>query len=306
MKLIVTGASGFIGTNLILGAPRDWDVVALYHESSGFPDFVKARGLDHVKAIGVDLTRPETFEGAFEGLSCEFDACVYLAANGDPAISTRDPLLDISKTTCTLVNFLEYFRIGRFIYMSSGAVYDGLKGRVSPRSNIDPTLPYSISNQAAEQYIKFYALNKKTVTGYVILRFFGAYGPFEPGRKIYTKLTRAFGMEGRNTFTIRGNGENLIDAMYVGDAVEALISVIRSTGKNVTVDFCSGTPLTINELVMEAARAIRPMSPVAVKVPISLPKLADVLELRATAQKAMGWKMPNPKLARATAISKIG
>jgi nucleoside-diphosphate-sugar epimerase len=39
MRVIVTGASGFIGHNVLLRAPRDWEIVAVYHRrpSSGSP-----------------------------------------------------------------------------------------------------------------------------------------------------------------------------------------------------------------------------------------------------------------------------
>jgi UDP-glucose 4-epimerase len=86
------------------------------------------------------------------------------------------------------------------------------------------------------------------------VRFFGAYGPYEAPRKITTKWLRAV-MAGQRQFTLRGNGENLIDFMYVDDAVDGLLSLARSGGRNLTVDFASGTPVTINQLVREMAQA---------------------------------------------------
>jgi len=67
---------------------------------------------------------------------------------------------------------------------------------------------------------------------YVILRFFGAYGPYEPARKIFTRLIDNFYFGKKNSFTIRGNGENLIDAMYINDAVEGIIKVVLSDERN--------------------------------------------------------------------------
>ena len=55
-----------------------------------------------------------------------------------------------------------------------------------------------------------------------MVRFFGAYGPYEASHKIYTRLVRAFALESRNTYTIYGDGANLIDAMYVDDAIDAV------------------------------------------------------------------------------------
>ncbi len=42
MRLIVTGASGFIGRNVLLRAPRDWDIVAVAHRTPGLEAFVAA------------------------------------------------------------------------------------------------------------------------------------------------------------------------------------------------------------------------------------------------------------------------
>ena len=46
MKVVVTGASGFIGHNVLLRAPRDWDIVAVYHSTPGLEAFVDAARAD--------------------------------------------------------------------------------------------------------------------------------------------------------------------------------------------------------------------------------------------------------------------
>jgi nucleoside-diphosphate-sugar epimerase len=97
-------------------------------------------------------------------------------------------------------------------------------------------------------------MKKKTFGSYVIIRFFGAYGPYEPERKIYTRLVKRFCLERKRSFTVYGDGRNLIDAMYVDDAVKGILKVIESEASNLTLDFCSENPITINELVYEAAR----------------------------------------------------
>jgi len=69
------------------------------------------------------------------------------------------------------------------------------------------------------------------------------------------KLVKAFYFENTNEFTVRGNGKNYIDAMYIDDAIRGMLKVsIHNNKVNITVDFCSGAPLTINELVQKAAR----------------------------------------------------
>lgn len=254
MRIIIPGASGFIGKNLLLKLPPRWEVIALYNTSHDFLDFLVRNNLQNVYPLKVDLSDKDQIKKIVSIFGDNFDFAVYLAANGDPIHSVKDPSNDLLSNTITLINFLESIHVDRFLYFSSGAVYDGLIGEISPASALFPILPYAISNLASESYIKFYHLKRKKINSYIILRFFGAFGPYEPERKIYTKLIKNFALEKKESFSIAGDGNNLIDAMYIDDTIDGILKVIESNYSNITLDFAFCNPITINELVKTTAR----------------------------------------------------
>lgn len=260
MDLLVTGASGFIGRNLMRALQPGWRVWAVYHASTDFPEFCADHRLDAVVPIRCDLTSLESTRGMASRMPAHFDAIVHLAANGDPARSVADPMIDLITGTGSLVTLLSVFTTNRLIYFSSGAVYDGLKGPVDPDTPVQPTLPYAVSKLACEQYLRFFRKTGR-IGGFVTLRFFGAYGPYEPARKIYSRLVRWAAATPHEPFEIRGDGSNLIDAMYVSDLVRAVAQVLVSPVSDVVVDFGSGEPTTINELVTRAGHVLTGRAP---------------------------------------------
>ena len=251
MNLLVTGASGFIGKNFLLSVKKEWEVLATYWKSIHFPDFLAHQKLNHVVPLRVDLSAMDEID-KIAAIARDFDCCVYLAANGDPAVSVNRPAFDLVSNTLTLVNLLEKIRFGTVIYFSSGAVYDGLKGGVSPKVMVTPKLPYAISNLASESYLKHFQSTKQSQQVFVV-RFFGAYGPYEPPRKIYSRLVKRFGFERNPQFTIRGDGQNRIDAMYIDDAIRAIWMLLERSEPSATFDLYSGQALTLTQLVIKAA-----------------------------------------------------
>lgn len=256
MRLIVTGASGFLGRNVLVRAPRDWEILATYNEAGDFPAFLEHERLMNVLPIHCDLTKQGDVV-SLRGTAGHVDGALYLAANGDPAASTRDPLRDLRLNTEAVVTFLEYCPVPHIVYLSSGAVYDGLAGTVTPGSAaLHPRLPYAISKLAAESYIRYYVEKRDAPDSYVNVRFFGAYGPYEPLRKITTRFLAAV-RRGDRRFTLRGDGRNLIDFMYVDDAVDALWRLIAAPrDTQMTVDLASGRPMPVAEVVRRMAAAI--------------------------------------------------
>lgn len=252
MKLLITGASGFIGRNLLLNTPDHWEVTAVYNNSKDFIPYITEKGL-RLTPVKIDFLEEDQVT-TLAKTNNHFDCCIYLAANGDPAVSAERPAYDLKSNALSLVNLVNRISFDKFVYFSSGAVYDGLQGKVSPISTLDPRLPYAISKLAAEGYVKFFQ-KQHQIKDFVVVRFFGAYGPHEPPRKIYTKLVRRFAIEQNPDFTIRGTGENLIDAMYVDDTIKAITLLAEDDrALNRVIDLYSGRPLSINELVHKAAQ----------------------------------------------------
>ena len=254
MRVVVTGASGFIGHNVLLRAPRDWEIVAVYHRTPGLEALVAQHGLAHVRPVQADLRDPDAVRRIAGLAGGRADAVLYLAANGDPAASAARPLWDLESNTTAFVTFLEHCPADHVVYLSSGAVYDGIDGPVTPATPVSPRLPYAISKLASEQYLRFFAERRHAVGSYVNVRFFGAYGPYEPARKITTKWLTAIAA-GQREFVLRGDGRNLIDFMYVDDAVDGMLAMVKARGERATVDFASGAPVSINDVVAAMARA---------------------------------------------------
>lgn len=254
MRIIVTGASGFIGKNLLISFPPEWQITALFYQNNKFLTFLQEKKLKNVKPLRCDLRKGKEVINLFNRAGNDFDVCVYLSAKVDIPGSVTDPVSDMRFNVQSLLNFLKHFRGLKFIYMSSGAVYDGLIGKIDQEMSLSPSLPYAISKYTSELYVKSNHKRKMSFDKYVILRFFGAYGSYESEKKIFTKLINSFYFKREKEFLIYGDGKNLIDAMYIEDAVQGILKVIKSKNANVTVNFAKGAPMTIEELVKRTAR----------------------------------------------------
>jgi len=299
MRVVITGAGGFIGKNLLLGLSGDHQLLALARGGK-VPDFIARHSLESVTVREGDLNDERFLEEAAGEWGEEPDAVIYLAGNGDPAYSVTHPRDDLRDTVRGFLSFGRYFHPRRLIYFSSGAVYDGISGPVSPSFRLDPRLPYAIGKLACEQYLKFFQ-RSGSIGNYIILRFFGAYGPYEPPRKIYTKLVRSFLLEKKREFTIRGDGKNLIDAMFVDDTVRALELVLKADAANRVVDFCVGKPFTIRELVEEAARVFE--VPVEINFTGEVPEYIDFRPSPEEMKELFGF---TPRVPLAEGLKKLG
>jgi nucleoside-diphosphate-sugar epimerase len=138
------------------------------------------------------------------------------------------------------------------VYLSSAGVYDGNKGKVTTKTPIHPLNPYCISKCASEQYIQFYH-SKKRIGTYAILRFGGAFGKYSE-RKFMTKLVRSL-LEGKKEIEVYGKGRNLINVMYVKDAISGILHALTRSHKNSVVNFGIEN-ISIKNIVKRSAKAL--------------------------------------------------
>lgn len=254
MKLLVTGASGFIGKNFIELAPKNIEIIAVYNKASDIEKFVKEKNLNNVKLYKCDFTNKEGVEKLFKKIGKDIGNCIYLAGNVNIPLSINDPAYDLQQNVIGLINFLQACNvIGKFIFMSSAAVYEGNKGIVTTNTKLDPYVPYSISKLMAEHYVKFYSYSGK-IGSYIIIRFGGAYGKYSP-RKFVSQLVDQICLQNKKTIEVYGDGTNIVNLMHVKDTIKALLACLNSKKSNIICNL-GQDDMTVTKLVQRIAKAL--------------------------------------------------
>ncbi len=245
-RLLVTGALGFIGRNLISHLAESPYETWFIDRKPRLP------GLRE-NYIEMDITNPVHFEEALNIMPDEYDACIHLAAQTDIPYSVKYPDMDRKLNVQPIVDIMHYFRIKRFVYVSTGSVYQGQTGQAQCDIPLDPALPYAVSKYTAELALKEMQEKNNNPMEYVILRLFNPYGPFGVPKRFIHRVVKTFGIEKSNRFDISGSGKALVDPIYVDDVCASLIRSIDSKCENKIMDICSGNPVTLTEFVKTVA-----------------------------------------------------
>lgn len=164
MKVVVTGASGFIGSHLVRAlSARGDEVVAISRRK---PE----SAVSHWHALDVLGDEARRVSG-------QADAIVHLAALSDASLSLREPLRYSQVNALGALNMLEAARArgAMFILASSQRVYAPSEAPLPEGAPLRPTDPYGHSKVVAEQWLRMYRnLYQLPATA---LRFFSVYGP---------------------------------------------------------------------------------------------------------------------------------
>ncbi|MDD5224008.1 MAG: NAD-dependent epimerase/dehydratase family protein [bacterium] len=238
MKALVTGADGFIGSNLVSALlARGFEVRALVFPGS------PSRNLDGlpVEICSGDLTRPETLLPAAAGVDYVF----HLAAK----VTDWGPLSEFRKVivegTGNILEASAASRVRRFLYVSTLAVHryrDYIDGdENAPRDCRN--LPYGVTKIEAEDRVRHF--QKSGRLGTVIIR--PGIFPFGPNdRTSFFPLAQAF--EGGIFGFIRG-GKKFLCTSYVENLVEGMIlAALAPRAEGQTYILTDGIKVTWKEL----------------------------------------------------------
>ena len=234
MKVLVTGAAGFIGSAVSIRLlDRGDDVVGLDNHSDYYdPDLKEARLARHANHgsyshFRVDIENKEAIETLFK--EQQFDAVVHLAAQAGVRYSIENPLAYIHTNLVGFGHILEGCRhndISHLVYASSSSVYgSNTKMPFSIHDNVNhPLSLYAASKKSNELMSHTYShLYNIPTTG---LRFFTVYGPWGRPDMALFKFTKA--MLSGEKIPVFNYGNHRRDFTYIDDIVEGVIRVLDS------------------------------------------------------------------------------
>ena len=227
-RWLVTGAAGFIGSNLVECLLRAGQhVVALDNFATGHQRNLDEAAADadagRLRMITADICDRAVCQTVVEGV----DVVLHQAALGSVPRSLADPLASHDTNVTGFLNILEAARnaeVKRFVYAASSSTYGDEPNLPKVEERIgNPLSPYAATKLANEIYASVYARSYGfKATG---LRYFNVFGPRQDPEGAYAavipKWTRA--MLRDEEVTIFGDGETSRDFCFVANAVQANI-----------------------------------------------------------------------------------
>jgi UDP-glucuronate 4-epimerase len=235
MKILVTGAAGFIGFHTVLRLlDRGDEVVGVDNLNEYYDVSLKEARLaetnkhpfaSNFSFIKMDLADTSLTDALFA--EHHFDRVVHLAAQAGVRYSLTNPHAYISSNIVAFANILEACRhnaLKHLVYASSSSVYGGnTRLPFSEHDSVDhPVSLYAATKKSNELMSHTYShLYDLPTTG---LRFFTVYGPW--GRPDMSPFLFANAILNNQPIKVFNHGDMLRDFTYIDDIVEGIVRVL--------------------------------------------------------------------------------
>ncbi len=222
MKYIVTGAAGFIGSNLVDRLLKNGnEVLGIDNLSTGKIRFLQdAEKYSTFKFLDGDITDINFLKNAFTS----YDYVYHLSANADVRSGLNHPFKDIEQNTIGTFNVLEAMRlnnISRISFSSTGSVYGEAEKIPTPENAPFPiqTSLYGSSKLAGEGLISSYCEGFEFTAN--IFRFVGILGERYTHGHVYDFYEKL--KKDPSKLEILGNGKQKKSYLYVQDCIDAML-----------------------------------------------------------------------------------
>ena len=234
MKALVTGAAGFIGSNLVDQLLlKGWDVIGLDNLSTGQLRFLsEAHASAQFQFVQVDLFSDTNLSEYF----CGVDIVFHLAANADVRFGIEHPRRDLEQNTISTFNVLEAMRaagVKKLAFSSTGSVYGEATEIPTPENCEFPiqTSLYGASKLACEGMIAAYCEGFGFEAW--IFRFVSILGERYTHGHVYDFYKQL--RQSPSELRVLGNGSQRKSYLYIQDCIDAVLLAIETTNSKVCV-----------------------------------------------------------------------
>lgn len=291
MKVLVTGASGFIGSHLCEKLlSKGYKVKAFVRYTSkqniGWLKDFKKKNLEIVFGDIVDF---DSVKNAVEG--CDY--IINLAASISVPYSFKNPQTFIDTNIIGALNILRSSiifkkKIKKIIQISSSEVYGNnlfkTKKILKEDSVTIAESPYAATKISSDNIA--ISMHQSSGVPVIVARPFNTFGPRQSLRAVIpTLITQFLSLNKNNNDVIVGNVKTSRDFVYVKDTVDALVSMLKSGCKSGNIyNICTEKSFTINEIIKNL-KLISKKNP---KIIISKKRFrgaAEVFDLRGSNRK---------------------
>lgn len=250
MNIIIFGAAGFIGTNLILEMLKEENLfLTLVDVQKEYFTNSEILASDKVKIVESNISVDTDFLTLIEGQ----DIVYHLVSTTVPTTSNQHIAQELEANVVMTAKMLDACvkcKVDKVIFLSSGGTVYG-KDLVCPLREEMPTFPvssYGIQKISIEKLLYLY--NYMYGLDYRVIRLSNPYGPFQkPNGVLGAVTTFTYKALKKEDIMVYGDGSVVRDFIYIDDAVRGILNISQGVTEFSTFNLGAGYGTSIKQVL---------------------------------------------------------
>jgi len=250
MNIILLGAAGFIGTNLVMALAKEPDnrITVVDRKQEYFQNIINL-SLSNVCTVESDLSAETDYEAMLAGQ----DVVYHLISTTVPTTSNQAISEELKANVILSANLFEacvHQNVQKVVFLSSGGTVYG-KEEACPLSESTPTNPitsYGVQKVTIEKLLYLY--NYMHGLDYRIIRLANPYGPYQrPNGVLGAITTFTYKALKGEEIQVYGDGSVMRDFIYIDDAVRGILKIVNGNDSHRTFNLGCGYGTSIKQVL---------------------------------------------------------
>lgn len=249
MKVVIFGASSFIGKNLIKSLYGKYELKLVMSNSQHCNDI-----FNKIEKSNIDIVEhPFIPEMNFDSILNQDDIIIHLASSTNPTTSNINISKEVSMnilTSAKLFDACVHKKVKKVIFISSGGTVYGkdVKCPIKEDSQTNPINSYGLQKLSIEKML--YVYNQSFNLNYSIVRLSNPYGPYQrPNGQLGVITTFLYNALNGIDINVYGDGSVVRDFIYIDDAIRAIRLIMENKCKHKIYNVGSGCGISINNVI---------------------------------------------------------
>lgn len=257
MKIIILGAAGFIGTNLVIElAKNEKNILTLVDRDRLYFKSIENLELPNLNIVESDLSMDTDYEELVDGQELVY----HLVSTTVPTTSNQHISEELKANVILSANLFEACvkkNVKKVVFISSGGTVYGKESKcpLNEKTATNPITSYGIQKVSIEKLLYLY--NYMYGLDYRIIRLANPYGPYQRPNGVLGAVTTFTYKAMRNEeIQVYGDGSVVRDFIYIDDAIRGIQKIVEGTDRHRTFNLGCGYGTSIKQVLETIERAL--------------------------------------------------